>query len=71
MQDTDPFDYDGIEAAVAKRLRPVCRDMAPDEFDELVRTAAAIQYKYEQQRDREARILFGILDLHSYGAEGR
>jgi hypothetical protein len=34
--------------------------MPPEEFDELVRTAALIQWKYEQQRDREARILFSI-----------
>ena len=71
MQDTDPFDYEGIEAAVAKRLKPVCPNMPPEEFDELVRTAAAIQWKYEQQRDREARILFGIMATHAHYAEGR
>ena len=60
MRDNEPYDYDGIEAGVAERLRRVCADMPPEEFDELVRTAALIQWKYEQQRDREARILFSI-----------
>ena len=71
MQDNDPFDYDGIEAAVAKRLRPVCPDMSADDFDDLVRTAALIQWKYEQRRDREARVLFGIVASSSRYAEGR
>jgi hypothetical protein len=71
MQDTDPFDYQGIEAAVAKRLRPVCPNLSADEFDDLVRTAAAIQWKYEQQRDREARILFGMLEVPSSYLEDR
>lgn len=71
MLHTDPFDYEGIEAAVAKRLKPVCPDMAPEEFEELVRTAAAIQWKYEQQRDREARVLFGILESHAQYLDGR
>lgn len=61
MQHNDPVDYDGIEAAVAKRLKPVCPKMTADDFDDLVRTAALIQWKYEQRRDREARILFGIV----------
>jgi hypothetical protein len=60
MRDNDAYDYEGIEAAVAERLKRVCAEMSPDEFDELVRTAALIQWKYEQQRDREARILFNI-----------
>ena len=60
MRNNEPYDYEGIEAAVAERLRRVCVDMPSDEFDELVRTAALIQWKYEQQRDREARILFHI-----------
>jgi len=60
MKDNEPYDYEGIEAAVAERLKRVCGDMPPEEFDELVRTAALIQWKYEQQRDREARILFSI-----------
>jgi hypothetical protein len=60
MRDNEPYDYEGIEAAVAERLKRVCGDMPREEFDELVRTAALIQWKYEQQRDREARILFSI-----------
>ena len=60
MRDNEPYDYEGLEAAVAQRLKRVCGDMPSDEFDELVRTAALIQWKYEQQRDREARILFSI-----------
>lgn len=61
MQRNDPVDFIGIEAAVAKRLKPVCGDMPPAEFEALVRTAARIQWKYEQQRDHEARIFFGIV----------
>jgi hypothetical protein len=70
MQDRDPFDYDGIEAAVAKRLKPVCADMSPEDFDDLVRTAALIQWKYEQRRDREARALFDIVATSSRYAAG-
>jgi hypothetical protein len=61
MQDTQPNDYDEVEAAVASRLRRVCADMPADEFDELVRTAALIQAKYEQRQDREARVLFSLV----------
>jgi hypothetical protein len=70
MQDTDPFDYEGIEAAVSKRLKPVCGDMSPEDFDDLVRTAALIQWKYEQRRDREARALFGIFATSTQYADG-
>ena len=70
MRDTDPSDYDGIEAAVAKRLRPVCKGMSEDDFDDLVRTAALIQWKYEQRRDREARILFETIARQTQYAEG-
>jgi len=69
MRDNEPYDYEGIEAGVAERLRRVCPDMPPEEFDELVRTAALIQWKYEQQRDREARILFSIAAENARFAE--
>ena len=71
MRDNEPYDYEGIEAAVAERLRRVCGNMPPDEFDELVRTAALIQWKYEQQRDREARILFNLAIENGRFAEDR
>ena len=71
MRDNEPYDYEGIEAAVAERLRRVCGEMPPDEFDELVRTAALIQWKYEQQRDREARILFNLAAENARFAEDR
>ena len=71
MRDTEPYDYDGIEAGVAQRLKRVCADMPPEEFEELVRTAALIQWKYEQQRDREARILFNIAADNARYAEGQ
>ena len=61
MPEIQPDDYDELEAAVARRLRGVCADMPADEFDELVRTAALIQSKYEQRQDREARVLFSLV----------
>jgi hypothetical protein len=65
MTDSDPCDYEGMEAAVALRLSRVCSGMPPEEFEQLVRTAALIQWKYEQRRDREAMALFGALADHS------
>jgi hypothetical protein len=70
MEDTQPNDYDEVEAAVASRLRRVCPDMSADEFDELVRTAALIQAKYEQRQDREARVLFSLVSESVRYAEG-
>jgi hypothetical protein len=60
MVDIDRAECQVIEAAVAKRLRPFCADMSVQDFDDLVRSAALIQFKYERQQDVEARILFGI-----------
>ena len=42
-----PEELTRLHAELALRLRPVCADMAPEEFDALVREVARVKVKYD------------------------
>jgi len=46
MDNIDPT-LDHLEREIAARLKPVCPEMSPEEFMELVRDIARVKLKYE------------------------
>ena len=48
MDNIDPT-LDHLEREIAARLKPVCTEMSPDEFLELVRDIARVKLKYEPE----------------------
>ena len=42
-----PADLTRLQAELATRLRRVCADMSPEEFDALVREMARVKVKYD------------------------
>jgi hypothetical protein len=48
MDNIDPT-LDRLEHEIAARLKPVCTEMTPEEFNELVRDIAKVKLKYEPE----------------------
>ena len=54
----DSADWEALQVAalkhnIAARLKQVCEQMPEESFDALVERMAQVQWKYEQQRNRE------------------
>jgi hypothetical protein len=48
MDNIDPT-LDRLEREIAARLKPVCTEMSPEDFRQLVRDIAKVKLKYEPE----------------------